>query len=120
MVINQGDIFWVDIEIPTRSGPGYRRPVLVIQNNTFNSSRINTVITCLLTSNIQRANSPGNILLGESEANLPKRSTINVAQIFTVDKRELAEKIGSLSRDRMEQVLEGIELTLKPRDVHGL
>ncbi|MBI4289000.1 MAG: type II toxin-antitoxin system PemK/MazF family toxin [Chloroflexi bacterium] len=117
MVIQQGDVFWVDLGEPTGSGPAYRHPHLVVQNNVFNRSRINTVVVCSLTSNLQRARSPGNVLLEKGEANLPKQSVVNVTQIFTVDKRDLTEKIGSLSRERMAHVLQGMELLLTPRDV---
>ncbi|MBI4331813.1 MAG: type II toxin-antitoxin system PemK/MazF family toxin [Chloroflexi bacterium] len=117
MVINQGDVFWVDLGEPSGSEPAYRHPHVVIQNNVFNRSRINTVVMCSLTSNIQRAKSPGNVLLEEGEANLPEQSVVNVTQIFTVDKRDLVEKIGALPRGRMAQVLEGIELVIRPRDI---
>ena len=117
MVIKQGDIFWVDLGKPSGSEPGYRHPHLVIQNNVFNISRINTVVVCSLTSNLQRAHSPGNVMLNKGEANLTKKSVINITQIFTVDKRDLVEKIGSISSERMTQVLEGIELLISPRDI---
>ena len=117
MVINQGDVFWVDLGEPSGSEPAYRHPHLVIQNNIFNKSRINTVVVCSLTSNLQRAESPGNVLLKKGEANLPKPSVVNVTQIFTVDKSDLREKIGSLSRERIAQVLAGIELLISPRDI---
>ena len=117
MVINQGDVFWVDLGEPSGSEPAYLHPYLVIQNDIFNSSRINTVVVCELTSNLRRARSPGNMLLDEGEANLPRQSVVNVTQIYTVDKRELIEKIGSLSRRRLAQVLAGIELVIKPREV---
>ncbi|MBI2909654.1 MAG: type II toxin-antitoxin system PemK/MazF family toxin [Chloroflexi bacterium] len=117
MVVNQGDVFWVDLGAPSGSAPAYRHPHVVIQNNVFNRSRINTVVVCALTPNLDRAKSPGNVLLEEGEANLPKQSVVNVTQIFTVDKRDLAEKIGSLSRSRMAQVLEGIDLLITPRDI---
>ncbi len=117
MIINQGDIFWFDSGKPSGSEPAYLRPQLVIQNDAFNSSRINTVLVCSLTSNLRRARSPGNVLLDKDEANLPEQSVVNVTQIFTVDKRDLTEKIGSLSRERMAQVLAGLELLIKPRDV---
>jgi mRNA interferase MazF len=117
MVINQGDVFWVDLGEPSGSEQAYRLPHLVIQNNVFNKSRINTVVVCSLTSNLQRAESPGNVLIEKGEANLPKSSVVNITRIFTVDKRDLMEKIGSLSRDRMSQVLEGIDLLIKPRDI---
>jgi mRNA interferase MazF len=117
MVINQGDIFWVDLGEPSGSEPAYRHPHLVIQNNVFNKSRIDTVIVCSLTSNLRRAESPGNVVLEKGEANLPKSSVVNVTQIFTVNKRDLVEKLGSLSHIRMAQVLEGIELIITPRDI---
>ena len=117
MVINQGDIWWIDLEEPSGSRPGYRHPHVVIQNNLFNHSRINTVVVCTLTSNLKRAESPGNLILEKGEANLPKKSVVNVSQIFTVDKSDLAEKIGSLSSVRVVQILEGINLLLEPRAV---
>jgi mRNA interferase MazF len=117
MVINQGDIFWIDLEEPSGSEPGYRHPHVVIQNNLFNRSLINTVVVCALTSNLKRANAPGNVLLNKGEANLPKKSVINITQIFTVDKSDLSEKIGSLTRERFSQVYEGIKLLAEPREV---
>ena len=79
MVINQGDVFWVDLGIPSGSAPGYRHPHVVIQNNLFNRSRINTVVVCALTSNLKRASVPGNVLLSSGEANLPKQSVVNLS-----------------------------------------
>jgi len=117
LVIKQGDICWVDLGKPSGSEPGYRHPHLVIQNNVFNKSRINTVIVCSLTSNLQRAQSPGNVLMQKGEANLTKQSVINITQIFTVDKVDLTEKIGAISSERMAQIMEGIELLIKPRDI---
>ena len=117
MVIRQGDVFWVDLGEPSGSRPGYRHPHVVIQNNIFNKSRINTVVVCVLTSNLKRADAPGNVLLEKGEANLPKQSVVNVSQIFTVDKRDLDEKIGSLSLQRIRQILAGINLVLEPRDI---
>ena len=116
-MINQGDIFWVDLGEPSGSEPAYRHPHLVIQNNLFNRSRINTVVVCALTSNLERVKSPGNVLLDKGEANLPKQSVVNITQIFTVNKRDLTEKIGSVSRNRMGQVLDGIGLLILPRDI---
>ena len=117
MVINQGDIFWVELGEPSGSEPAYPQPHLVIQNNVFNRSRIQTVVVCSLTSNLRRAESPGNVLLEKGEAGLPKASVVNITQIFTVDKRDLMEKIGSLSRERMAEVLQGVELLISPRDI---
>ena len=117
MVIDQGDVYWVDLGEPSASEPGYRHPHVVIQNNVFNHSRINTVAVCVLTSNLQRAKAPGNVLLDEGQANLPKQSVVNVSQIFTVDKVALSEKIGALSRRRVRQILDGVRLVIEPRDV---
>ncbi len=117
MVINQGDVFWVELGKPSGSAPGYRHPHLVVQNNLFNRSRINTVVVCALTSNLKRARAPGNMLLSRGEANLPKRSVVNISQIVTVDKTYLREKIGALSPQRMKEVLNGIHLLIEPREV---
>jgi len=117
MVIRQGDVFWVDLGEPSGSGPGYRHPHVVVQNNVFNQSRLNTAVVCVLTSNLKRARVPGNVLLEKGEANLPKQSVVNVSQVFTVDKRDLAERIGKLSRKRVRQILDGILLVMEPREV---
>ena len=116
MVINQGDIFWIDLGEPLSSEPAYRHPHVVIQNNLFNHSRINTVVVCVLTSNLKRASAPGNVLLEPGEANLPKQSVINISQIFTVDKTELGEKIGTLAAKRIGEILDGVSLLIEPRD----
>ena len=117
MVINQGDVFWIELRKPKGSEPGYRHPHLVIQNNLFNRSRINTVVVCALTSNLIRGNAPGNVTLNKGEANLPKKSVVNISQIFTVNKSDLTEKIGTLSNNRIIQVLQGIRLLTEPREV---
>ena len=116
MVINQGDVYWVELEEPTRSEPGYTHPHVVIQNNLFNQSRIQTVVVCALTSNLKRAEAPGNVLLDKGEANLPKASVVNVTQIFTVDKSQLGEYIGSLPTKRVHEIISGINLLLEPRE----
>lgn len=112
----QGDVFWADIE-PVGSSPGYTRPYLVIQNNAFNRSRISTVVTCALTTNLRRAGDPGNVLLNPGEANLPEQSVVNVSQIAAVDQRRLRARVGTLSRERVREVLRGIDLVLQPREV---
>jgi len=117
MVIHQGDVFWVDLGEPIQSGPGYRHPHVVIQNNVFNLSRLNTVVVCALTSNLSRAGAPGNVRLEAGEADLPKPSVVVVSQIFTVDKSQLDEFIGTLSRQRVRQILDGVQLLLEPREV---
>jgi len=117
MVINQGDIFWIDLDEPSGSEPGYRHPHVVVQNNVFNRSRINTVVVCALTSNLKRAAAPGNVLLEPKEANLPKQSVVNISQIFTVDKSQLGEKVGTLSSRRVREILDGSRLLLEPREL---
>jgi mRNA interferase MazF len=117
MVINQGDVFWIDLGEPSGSGPGYLHPHVVIQNDLFNQSRINTVVVCVITSNLKRAEAPGNVLLEKGEGNLPKQSVVNVSQIYTVDKPDLVEKIGTLARTRVREILDGVHLLLEPREV---
>jgi len=117
MVISQGDIFWIDFSAPDGSEPGYRHPHVVIQNNLFNRSKINTVVVCTLTSNLKRATAPGNVILKKGEANLPKKSVVNISQLFTVNKSDLYEKIGTLSKVRIIEILEGIRLLMEPKEV---
>ncbi|MBI5304895.1 MAG: type II toxin-antitoxin system PemK/MazF family toxin [Chloroflexi bacterium] len=116
MVINQGDIYWIDFEESSGSGPGYRHPHVVVQNNLFNRSQIRTVVVCALTSNPKRADAPGNVLLNKKETNLPKDSVVNVSQIFTVDKSQLDEYVGTLAVKRVREILNGIKLVLDPRE----
>ena len=117
MVVRQGEIYWIDFSSPSGSEPGYRYPHIIIQNNLFNSSNINTVVVCSLTSNLKRGISPGNVTLKKGEANLPKKSVINITQIYTVNKTDLSEKIGTVSKDRMCEILSGIRLLTDPREV---
>ena len=117
MAIKQGDIFWFDAGEPRGSSPAYSRPVAVIQNNVFNRSPIGTVLVCALTTNLRRAKAPGNVLLDENEADLPKQSVVVVSQVLTIDKSELIDKIGVLSKERIYEILEGIKLLTKPREI---
>jgi mRNA interferase MazF len=116
MEINQGDVFWFDAGEPRGSSPAYSRPVVVIQNNVFNRSPIGTVLACALTTNLRRAKAPGNVLLEENEADLPKQSVVVVSQILTIDKSELIDKIGALSNERLDAILAGIKLLTEPRE----
>lgn len=117
MDIKQGDIYWVALGIPEGSEPGYKHPHVVIQNDVFNASKINTVVVCALTTNLKRANAPGNILLKKGEGNLKKDSVVNISQIITADKSDLIEKIGSLSSSRVKQIIEGVKLLIEPREL---
>ncbi len=117
MVIRQGDIYWIELGEPTGSEPGYSHPHVIIQNNIFNQSRIQTVVLCALTSNLKRATAPGNVLLDEGEGNLSKQSVVVVSQLFTLDKSLLGEYIGTLSRRRVSQIVQGIRLLVTPGEI---
>ncbi len=117
MVIEQGEIYWVELSAPRGSEPGYRHPHVVIQNNVFNHSKISTVVLCALTSNLKRASAPGNVLLKKGEANLPKKSIVNISQIITVNKSDLVKKIGKLSMKRINEILEGLLILLQPKEI---
>jgi mRNA interferase MazF len=113
-MIHQGDIYWIDLGQPIGSEPAYIHPYVVIQNDVLNRSQIRTVIVCALTTNLRRAKALGNVLLEVGEAGLPEQSVVNVSQIFTVDKALLTEKIGCLSRQRIQQILAGLALVTEP------
>ena len=116
-MIRQGDVYWFDFGTPSGSGPGFLRPCVVMQNDAFNESAIHTVVVCALTTNLRRARIPGNVLLHEGEADLPEQSVVVVSQLFTVDKEDLLDKIGTLSADRVGQVFEGVCGLLTPEGV---
>lgn len=115
-MIKQGDIYWIDLDEPVGSEPGYKHPHVVVQNNLFNCSNIKTVLVCPLNSNLKRAGAPGNLLISKQESNLPKDSVVNVSQVFTVDKSQLDEYVGTLSARRTSEILDGIALVLNPRE----
>jgi len=117
MVINQGDIYWIDLGLPVGSALGYRHPHVIIQNNLYNMSRISTVIVCQLTSNLRRAGVKSNVLLDPGEANLPQQSVVVVSQVTTVDKTQLDEYVGTLSTNRIRQILDGIKMITEPGEV---
>ena len=114
MIIKQGDIFWLKLRVPKGSEPGFRRPYVVVQNDVFNASRINTAVVCAVTSNLKWAKAPGNVTLHKGEAHLLKRSVVNISQVATVDKSYLKDKIGSLSSERTKEIIEGIKLLIDP------
>ncbi len=117
MEIRQGDVFWYDFGEPRVSEPGYRHPVVVVQNNIFNKSHIHTTVVCAITSNVSLAAAPGNVFIRKGEANLPKSCVINISQIETINKTELSEKIGTLSKARLFEVISGLKLLTEPRDI---
>lgn len=112
MVISQGEVWWADLPEPARSGPGFRRPVLVVQGDAFNRSKIATVVCVPLTSNLRWADAPGNVLLTAKLSGLPKDSVVNVSQIITLDKASLTDRVGKLPIAKMELVLFGIDVVL--------
>jgi len=117
MEIKQGDIFWVDLGEPRESEPGYRHPYVVVQNNVFNKSKLGTVVLCAITSNVARASAPGNVLIKRGEGNIPKTSVVNITQVVTLNKSDLAEKIGTLPKRLIEEILDGINLLLAPNEL---
>ncbi len=106
----------LDLGEPSGSAPGYRHPHVVVQNDVFNASRIATTVVCALTSNLQRGQDPGNVLLEAGEADLSSPSVVNISQVITVGKEDLTERIGTLSPARMSDVLHGLYLLLEPRE----
>ncbi len=110
--MRRGEIWWASLPDAQGSGPGFRRPVLVVQDNPFNESRIRTVVVAGVTSNLRLAEAPGNILLYQDESRLPRDSVINVSQILTVDKAFLAEQVSVLRADVMARVDAGLKLVL--------
>jgi len=114
MVIQQGDVVWVNLPSSSGSAPGGRRPAVVMQHDRFNRSRINTVVVAAVTSNLKYAHLPGNVRLQKREGGLPRSSVINVTQIATVDRSALVAKIGQLSKARLFAVWDGIRLVLEP------
>src|SRR3954471_15142232 len=112
MVISQGDVCWAELPDPVGSGPGFRRPVVVVQGDAFNRSRIATVVCIPLTSNLQWADAPGNVLLPTRSTGLSKESVANVSQIIALDRSVLAERAGRISRRQLTLLLAGIDVVL--------
>jgi mRNA interferase MazF len=112
VVTERGEIWWVDLATPTGSGPGFRRPALVISADAFNASRIGTVTVALLTSNTERSASPGNVAVPREASGLPRDSVVNVTQLVSVDKRLLAEQAGRLPFELLDAVDSGLRLAL--------
>ncbi|GCL43351.1 MULTISPECIES: type II toxin-antitoxin system PemK/MazF family toxin [Nostocales] len=110
--MQRGEIWWAELPIPVASEPGYRRPVLIIQSDEFNRSRIRTVIAAVLTTNLRLAQAPGNILLTTDETGLSQDSVVNVSQVITVDKSFLIEQVGQVDNSAMLLINEGLRLVL--------
>ncbi len=112
MVISQGEVWWADIPPPAGSGPGFRRPVVVVQGDALNRSQIATVVCVPMTSNLRWADAPGNVLLTARTTSLTKDSVANVSQIVALDKALLTERVGKLSGAKVELLLSGIDVVL--------
>jgi mRNA interferase MazF len=111
-VIAQGEVWWADLGEPVGSEPGFRRPIVVVQGDAFNRSRIATVVCVALTSNLRWAEAPGNVLLSPRQTGLPKESVANVSQLVTLDRSALTERVGTLPAKKLELVLVGIDVVL--------
>lgn len=112
MVVRRGEIWWADLPVPKGSGPGYRRPVVIIQADIFNKSEINTVIVAVVSTNTRLVNSLGNILLTANQSGLSRDSVVNVSQLYTMDESLLLEHVQTISDKKMEQIDDGLRLVL--------
>lgn len=112
MVVERGDLWWAGLGEPEGSGPGFRRPVLIVQADAFNRSRLQTVIAVVLTSNLRLVDAPGNVLMPAKVTGLPKDSVANVSQVITVDRDFLTDKAGRLRGQLMKDVDNGLRLVL--------
>jgi mRNA interferase MazF len=112
VVIGQGEIWWADLPAPSGSATGFRRPVVVVQSDALNRSRIATVVCVPLTSNLVWAGAPGNVLLTAKATGLPKDSVVNVSQVVTLDRSVLTERLGKLSRAKLELLFAGVDVVL--------
>ena len=111
-MIQRGEIWWADLDEPRGSDPGFRRPVLIVQDDAFNRSRIRTLVAAVITSNIRLLDAPGNVLLDVREAGLPRASVVNVSQIVTLDRSVLTERAGVVPAEKMRAVGRGMRLVL--------
>jgi mRNA interferase MazF len=112
MVIAQGHVYWANLPDPTGSGPGFRRPVVVVQGDALNRSRLRTVVCVPLTSNLRWAEAPGNVMLSARATGLPKDSVANVSQIITLDRTLLSREVGKVSKRQLELIVGGIDIVL--------
>ncbi len=110
--MRRGEVWWAALPPPSGSGPGFRRPVLVIQSNPFNESRISTVIVAVITSNLALAEAPGNVRIGKAESGLTKPSVVNVSQLLTLDKALLTDRVCQLSAAMLIRIDNGLRLVL--------
>ena len=112
MVVAQGEIWWADLPTPQGSAPGFRRPVVVVQGNALNRSRLSTTVCVALTSNLKWATAPGNVTLDAHATGLPRDSVATVSQLVTLDRNILTERVGKLPGKKIELILAGIDVIL--------
>lgn len=112
MELARGDVWWADLPDPQGSEPGYRRPLLIVQNDLFNRSRLRTVLVVVLTGNIRLVDAPGNVLVPAKASGLPRDSVANVSQVITIDRNALTERVGRLPGPIVDQVASGLRLAL--------
>lgn len=110
--MKRGEVWWASLPEPGGSEPGYRRPVVVVQSNPFNASRISTAIVAVVTSNLKLSTAPGNVRLSKSESGLRKSSVVNVSQVLTLDRSLLTERVRRLSERKLAQIDEGLRMVL--------
>lgn len=110
--MTRGEIWWATLPVPSASEPGYRRPLLVVQSDDFNRSKISTIIAVVISSNLRLAEAPGNVLLSRKSTGLPKKSVANVSQLITIDKSFLTRKAGRLTPELLHEIEAGIRLVL--------
>jgi len=110
--MKRGEVWWASMPAPTGSGPGYPHPVVIVQSDPFNESRIATVIAAVVTSNLALAEAPGNVRLAKSDSGLPKPSVVNVSQLTTLDRRQLTRRVRALPGSVMRDVDEGLRAVL--------
>ena len=112
MELARGDVWWADLPDPKGSEPGYRRPLLIVQNDLFNRSRLRTVLAVVLTGNIRLVDAPGNVLVPAKASGLPRDSVANVSQVITIDRNALTDRVGRLPGTLIDQVASGLRLAL--------
>ncbi len=113
MVVKRGEIWWAELGEPRGAAPGFDRPILIISSDSYNRSRIDTVVGLVITSNLRLADAPGNILLDATDAGLDRASVINVSQFLTLDKADLRERLGALEADQLRLLKIGLRRVLE-------
>ena len=112
MVVERGEVWWADLGEPDGSGPGYRHPLIIVQSDSFNRSRLRTVIAVVLTTNLRLVDAPGNVLVPAKSSGLPRDSVANVSQLITIDRDFLLENVGRIGGQLLKDLNRGLRLVL--------